>query len=284
MSLPNIHRRLRTMFAALCLAAPFWAGSMAHAQATPSGWWVDIENDRADKIRGELAQGANPNIKSPDGRLSLQNAVTSNSWNTFDVLLADPRTDVNAENAIGETPLMYVAIVGDMTRAQALLARGAQVNKLGWTPLHYAASKGQTDMAKLLLKNDAMPNAPAPGGINPLMMAAYANSRSTVQLLLSAGADPLARDENGQDAANWAEKGQAFSLAKELQELVAQRLQARKQSGQDAPTQTLPPTAPAPAPREVQAPKQPEQPQSAQPAGQDENYVQGVSGVRLNKY
>lgn len=279
---PYLRRRLRPMFAALCLAAPFWAGSVAHAQLTPENWWVDIENDRADTIREDLADGADPNLVSRDGQLSLLKAVAANSWKTFDVLLADPQTNVNAENKMGETPLMYVALAGDMKRAQTLLARGAQVNKLGWTPLHYAASKGQTDMAKLLLQHGAMPNAPAPDGISPLMMAAYANSRSTVQLLLTAGGDPLARDEGGHDAADWAEKGQAFSLSKELKELVAYRLQTRKQTGQDAPTKTLPPQAPAPAPAEPKAPAQPQQP--TQSSGQGEDYVKGVSGVRLNKY
>lgn len=282
---PRFQRRLRATFAALCLAAPFLAGSAAHAQLIPDNWWLDIENDRYDTIHDDLADGADPNLMSRDGQLSILKAVASNSWKTFDVLLADPQTDVNAENKVGETPLMYVALTGDMKRAQALLARGAQVNKLGWTPLHYAASKGQADMAKLLLDHGAMPNAPAPDGISPLMMAAYANSRSTVQLLLTAGGDPLARDEGGHDAADWAEKGQAFSLSKELKELVAYRLQTRKQTGQDAPTQALPPKAPPPAPPEAKAPAPSTQPQqSAQPADQGEDYVKGVSGIRLNKY
>ena len=36
-------------------------------------------------------------------------------------------------------PLMYVALVGDVPRAKALVARGAEINKLGWTALHYVA-------------------------------------------------------------------------------------------------------------------------------------------------
>ncbi|HEY0293825.1 MAG TPA: ankyrin repeat domain-containing protein [Bordetella sp.] len=280
MTQPAFRRRLRAALAALCLAAPIWAGSVAHAQATPPDWWVDIENDRADKIRSELAQGVDPNLKASNGQPALLRAVASDSWKAFDALLADPRTDVNAENPMGETPLMYVAIAGDTARAQALLARGAQVNKLGWTPLHYAVSKGQLDMAKLLLARDAMPNAPAPDGITPLMMAAYAGSRPAVQLLLTAGADPLVQDAKNQDAADWARQGKAYALSDELHTLIAQRLQTRRQTGQDAPVQTLPAQAPAPAAPVPQA----EAPAKTEPAEGGTNYVKGLSNVQLNKY
>ena len=124
-------------------------------------------------------------------------AVVAGAWNVFDAIAADRRTDVNAENPAGETPLMYLAIAGQTDRARALIARGAQVNRLGWTPLHYAASKGQLAMAQLLLQHKAMVNAPAPSGETPLMMAALSGSKPMVELLLKAGADVTTRDTKG---------------------------------------------------------------------------------------
>ncbi|WP_439898334.1 kynureninase/PvdN C-terminal domain-containing protein [Klebsiella pneumoniae] len=44
---------------------------------------------------------------------------------------------------------------------QALIARGAQVNRLGWTPLHYAASKGRLETARMLLGKQAFLLFPA---------------------------------------------------------------------------------------------------------------------------
>lgn len=272
MMISAIQRRLGILLAALCLAAPFCAAMAEQARPAPPDWWVDITNDRADAIRADLAQGADPNLQSPKGQPGIMAAVTSGSWKTFDVLLADPRTNVNVENALGETPLMYVAIAGDVARAEALMARGAKVDKLGWTPLHYAASKGQIAMIKLLLAHEAMPNAPSPDGVTPLMMAAYSGNRQAVQLLLNAGASPLAQDLKHQDAANWAEQGGHGSLAKELRALVAQTEAAHRQAGQAQPQQAAVPPAPA---LQAQAPAQ------AAPDEDASHRVQGTSNVRF---
>ncbi|WP_249205301.1 ankyrin repeat domain-containing protein, partial [Achromobacter sp. Marseille-Q0513] len=116
----------------------------AHAAqaANPNDWWVYLANDYADDIKDVLAQGADPNVRFQNGQPALMRAVVAGAWNVFDAIAADRRTDVNAENPAGETPLMYLAIAGQTDRARALIARGAQINRLGWTPLHYAASKG----------------------------------------------------------------------------------------------------------------------------------------------
>lgn len=264
-----LRRRLGLLLAALCLAAPLHTAMAAQARNAPPDWWIDIANDRADAIRADLTQGADPNLESPKGQPGIMAAVTSGSWKTFDVLLADPRTNVNLENALGETPLMYVAIAGDIARAEALMARGAKVDKLGWTPLHYAASKGQIAMIKLLLAHEAMPNAPSPDGVTPLMMAAYSGNRQAVQLLLNAGANPVVQDLKHHDAADWADQGKHGSLAKELRALVAKSEAAHRQ----------PPAPPAPAPQ-VQAPT----PAPAAQAAPDEDAshrVHGTSNVRF---
>ena len=139
----------RNALLALCLGL---SAPLAQA-ANPADWWVYVANDYPDDIKDLLAQGADPNVRYRNGQPALMRAVVDGAWKVFDVLAADPRTDVNAENPAGETPLMYLAIAGQVDRARSLMARGAQVNRLGWTPLHYAASKGQ--MACLLYTSDA---------------------------------------------------------------------------------------------------------------------------------
>lgn len=196
--------------------------------AAPQGWWESVRNDDAAEIRSMLARGADPNVRNDRGQPALMQAVRDGAWQVYDVLAADRRTNLEILNPAQETPLMYVALVGQYERAEALLARGVQVNRLGWTPLHYAAAKGHAELARLLLARGAMPNAPAPDGTSPLMMAVRANSIPTVQLLLDAGADPGARNLSGQDAMDVARAHGHEQLADALDKLMRERRAARE--------------------------------------------------------
>jgi len=266
----------------------------AQGAGAPADWWPDLHNDRADEIRGLLARGADPNVRYQNGQPAIMRAVVDQAWNVFDVLAADPRTDVNAENPAGETPLMYLALTGQTARADKLIARGAQVNRLGWTPLHYAASKGQMDTARLLLRRQAMPNAPSPQGTTPLMMAAYSGSQPMVQLLLDAGADPATRDLKGQDAADWALSGKAGTLSQSLRELIAKvdRERSARRNGQPGappaagPASALPPAG-QPAGVAVEPPARPaaRAPAAGGAPGEPEapRMLRGVTGVQLGQ-
>ncbi|CUI45503.1 ankyrin repeat domain-containing protein [Achromobacter xylosoxidans] len=293
------HHRLvshcRGALLALCVAV---AAPAAQAAANPSDWWVYVANDYPDEINELLARGADPNVRYRNGQPALMRAVVDGAWKVFDALAANPRTDVNAENPAGETPLMYLAIAGQVDRARSLMARGAQVNRLGWTPLHYAASKGQLAMARLLLDNKAMVNAPAPNGETPLMMAALSGNRAMVDLLLKAGADVTTRDTKGQDASDWATTGKSAKLAAELKTLIAQQEDAKRARRASAPPEPETPVpgaadgdvAGAAIPAATDAtPAAPAQASSPAPAAQDASpksapSVGGVSGVRLNNY
>ncbi|MCQ9616308.1 ankyrin repeat domain-containing protein [Paenalcaligenes niemegkensis] len=188
------------------------------ASAQSSAWWNDVENDRRTNVMQELASGADPNVRNDDGQPAIMMAIQHQSWQVYDLLRQHRRTDINAVNSHDETPLMYLALMGEYERMQQLIQQGAKVRRLGWTPLHYAASKGQVKAARLLLDNGALVNSPAPDGTTPLMMAALAGSRPAAELLLNEGADINAVNLQGLEAADWARSKSNTQLANYLDE------------------------------------------------------------------
>lgn len=268
---------------------------VAHADTVPANWWVYVHNDKASDLKALLAKGADPNVRYTNGQPALMRAVVDGAWKVFDVLAADPRTDVNAVNPANETALMYLAVAGETERARKLIARGAQVNRLGWTPLHYAASKAQMDTAKLLLANKAMVNAPSPEGTTPIMMAGFSGRMYMVQLLLDAGADITTRNLKGQNASDWAYAAKRNELGAELAKMIAKAEQQRAaQRAQQGRTTAIPvtdtpaaPVEPQQVPQAVQSDAPTSKPAEISAPAQSEgegSSVGGVSGVRLNNY
>lgn len=77
-------------------------------------------------------------------------------------LLDTGKTDLDARDNDGQTPLMLAARKGHGAVVKLLLAMGkANVNaknKDSWTPLSWATEEGSKDMAELLLKAGAKVN------------------------------------------------------------------------------------------------------------------------------
>lgn len=186
-------------------------------------WYLALENDRPNIIEQEFNRGANPNAVDAKGNPSLMLAIRNQSWKVVDTLLANRRTNVNIENEARETPMMYLALMGETERLRDLQARGGQINRIGWSPLHYAASKGHEETVRYLLSQKAIVNAPAPDGTSPLMMAALSGKRAVVDLLLAAGADPSMQNAQGLSPADWARSANHDQLAAYLDQAVARK-------------------------------------------------------------
>lgn len=205
-----------------------WLTGVAFAEEKPAAshndWWVAIANDRAEVVRNMLAEGVDVNAIGKAGQPPIMLAIREGAWEVYDILLNYPDTAYNAININRESPLMYLAVIGETDRARDIIRRGAMVNRPGWTPLHYAASTGQVETTQMLLEQGADVDARAFDGTTPLMMAAYAGSEEVVRLLLGAGADLHLRTEQDYTVIDWAGFKQHTRLSAKLQSLMDRQL------------------------------------------------------------
>lgn len=176
-----------------------------------------IELDQPEVVSQLLARGFDPNSPNPKGIPALILTYQKKSFKVLDVLVDWKTTNLNVQSADGENLLMLAAINNQLSLADKLIGKGADVNKPGWTALHYAASKGLIDMIRLLLEQQAYLDAESPNGTTPLMMAANYGSPMAVKLLLEEGADPRLRNKLGLSAIDMVKQAEKADSKRYLQ-------------------------------------------------------------------
>lgn len=213
-------------------AATVWP-ALAHA-GSYDDFFVAVRNDRVGAVRELLDRGFDPNTRDANGLPALMLAVREGAAQVTDLLLRQPKIQVEQRNAQDESALMYAAIKGDAALTKRLIAMNADVVKTGWTPLHYAASKGHNEVIRVLLEHHAYIDAESPNKTTPLMMAAMYGTEDAVNLLLEEGADPTLKNLLNMDAASFAAKAGRSSLSSKLRQAAEQTLARRAQP--NAPT------------------------------------------------
>jgi len=163
-----------------------------------------------------IDRGFDANARDENGQPAIIRALRAESDDVALALAKDPRLDPEVRNGANETALMWAAMRGHVEACEALIARGAAVNRPGWTPLHYAASGNQLATMRLLLSHDAIVDARSPTGRTPLMQAARYGSEDLVEMLLRSGADLRATDRDGSTAADAAQLSGREWLARRL--------------------------------------------------------------------
>ena len=186
-----------------------------------------IKNDDPATIQKLLARGFDANTPDPKGQHGLILAIREPSLKAASLLVDAPKVNLNAFNALGESPLMLAALKGHLALSEKLVKKGADVNKTGWTPLHYAASNGHVEVIKLLLENHAYIDAESPNGSTPLMMASMYGNAQSVKLLLDEGADPLLKNQIGLTALQFAQRAERPDSA----ELLTKAMRSKQLTG-----------------------------------------------------
>ena len=186
-----------------------------------------IKNDDPATIQKLLARGFDANTTDPKGQHGLILAIREPSLKAASLLVDAPKVNLNAFNALGESPLMLAALKGHLALSEKLVKKGADVNKTGGTPLHYAASNGHVEVIKLLLENHAYIDAESPNGSTPLMMASMYGNAQSVKLLLDEGADPLLKNRIGLTALQFAQRAERPDSA----ELLTKAMRSKQLTG-----------------------------------------------------
>jgi hypothetical protein len=163
-----------------------------------------------EEVDAFLKGGGDVNARDEDGRTRLhQAAEEGHRFVVEHLLLRGAAPDARRKH--GGTPLMDACMGGHRGCAAVLIIAGADVNATsasGATPLFWAAhgtlslglNPQRVALVEMLIREQANVNASTTDGDTPLHGAAHQGWREVAELLLTAGADPTAKNKRGQTA------------------------------------------------------------------------------------
>ncbi len=143
-----------------------------------------------DMVESLLKAGADPNAANENGRTALMYGASSGNAVVLQELLMTG-AEVNAGSKEGNTPLMAAAAAGNPELISMLIHAGARVNTVGWkrTTALLAGSMGELEFGDIIMGE---PHADIPDE--------SIDRARVVRLLLDAGSDVNAKNEDGENA------------------------------------------------------------------------------------
>lgn len=115
---------------------------------------------------------------------------------------------INMKTNTGKTPFVIAAEQGHVKVCELLLKTGADPlardEEDGCNAMHCSAEAGHAEIVQMLLAYKQLINSPLRDGRTPLILAAEQGHENVCELLLKAGADPLATDEDGRNVMHYA--------------------------------------------------------------------------------
>jgi len=185
-----------------------------------------IQRNRLPIAQLLLNAGADPNIGNWDDQTPLGWAAADGTEEAIDMLLKQPRTDVNHIQKSGQAPLSRAAENGHAKCVKRLLAKGAEVESTdldGNTALLLGAANGHKIVVKMLLKSGAKINVQNKNGNTPLALAATNNHDAVVRVLLESGADAEVPDEDEETPFEKARDGHLDQIVEVFEEVLRLR-------------------------------------------------------------
>lgn len=132
-------------------------------------------------------------------------------------MLAVQNQLINSKNKIGRTPLMIAGEMGYMHICETLMQAGSDlfaIDNEGCNIMHVAANNGKIEVLQMFVTQQKLINSRNKKGETPLMLAAEAGHKSACEVLMKAGADPIATDNDGQNVIHKVVKFKKIEIVK----------------------------------------------------------------------
>lgn len=180
------------------------------------------------RVKWLLKEGANARAQSDFRNTALHLSIGNSEPEPIRLkivkLLIARGVDLDAPNALGETPLHWAAQF-DSLAASVLLKAGAKAavcSNTGWTPLHTAARDGDVSLLTDLLQNDADPVAQKNDGTTALYAAAQ-NGHAYIAAVLIDAVDDACRADVRKACKNqgWRSITAVFDARLAIEEIMA---------------------------------------------------------------
>ena len=159
-------------------------------------------NGNVQAVKSIMERGADPSLMDNLGWSTLHHAAAGGDTDIIS-LIHTHLPNIESKTGEGYTPLMVAVFNGKLHAVKWFLEKGATVaceDKRGRNMLHFAAQSGDTDIISLI--HTHLPNieSKTADGETPLIIAVRHGKLQGVKCLLERGANPLAKDNDGQDS------------------------------------------------------------------------------------